>query len=153
MMQRLWNGPYPWSVKQRIASSHGHLSNRAAADLAAELFHRELAGVVLAHLSDSCNEPAMAHDAVEAALSSPPGSAECWRWPSRTTRGSPSTWTAARPLGARPARPVLEAVESGLARGQECGAVMRFPAPGHADLEAEEPQEVVGQRPDHDGRR
>jgi phosphoribosyl 1,2-cyclic phosphodiesterase len=66
---RLWNGPYPWSVKQRIASSHGHLSNRAAADLAAELYHRELAGVVLAHLSDSCNEPAMARDAVEAALS------------------------------------------------------------------------------------
>jgi phosphoribosyl 1,2-cyclic phosphodiesterase len=65
---RLWNGPYPWSVKQRIASSHGHLSNRAAADLAAELLHDGLSGVVLAHLSDSCNEPAMAHAAVEAAL-------------------------------------------------------------------------------------
>ncbi|MBR9990731.1 MAG: MBL fold metallo-hydrolase, partial [Gemmatimonadetes bacterium] len=33
----LWSGPYPWSVKQRIASSHGHLSNRAAAELAREL--------------------------------------------------------------------------------------------------------------------
>lgn len=65
---RLWNGPYPWSVKQRIASSHGHLSNRAAAELAAELFHPGLAGVVLAHLSDSCNEPELAHAAVEAGL-------------------------------------------------------------------------------------
>jgi phosphoribosyl 1,2-cyclic phosphodiesterase len=65
---RLWSGPYPWSVKQRIASSHGHLSNRAAAELATELYHDDLAGVVLAHLSDSCNEPAMAHAAVAAAL-------------------------------------------------------------------------------------
>lgn len=61
---RLWNGPYPWSVKQRIASSRGHLSNDASAALAAELFHDDLAGVVLAHLSDSCNEAAMAHDTV-----------------------------------------------------------------------------------------
>lgn len=65
---RLWNGPYPWSVKQRIASSHGHLSNRAAAELATELHHEALAAVVLAHLSDSCNEPELAHDAVGASL-------------------------------------------------------------------------------------
>lgn len=65
---RLWNGPYPWSVKQRIASSHGHLSNRAAAELATELFHDGLAAVILAHLSDSCNDPHMAHDAVGASL-------------------------------------------------------------------------------------
>lgn len=64
----LWSGPYPWSVKQRIASSHGHLSNRAAGQLATELFHGELASVVLAHLSDSCNEPALAHDVVGLSL-------------------------------------------------------------------------------------
>ncbi|HUE77628.1 MAG TPA: MBL fold metallo-hydrolase [Longimicrobiales bacterium] len=62
--ERLWAGPYPWSVKQRIASSHGHLSNRAASALARELYHEALAGVVLAHLSDSCNDPDMARDAV-----------------------------------------------------------------------------------------
>lgn len=61
---RLWEGPYPWSVKQRIASSRGHLSNDAAGKLAGELFHESLAGVILAHLSDSCNDPAMAHEAV-----------------------------------------------------------------------------------------
>lgn len=61
---RLWAGPYPWSVKQRIASSHGHLSNRAAAALARELYHDGLVGVMLAHLSDSCNDPGMARDAV-----------------------------------------------------------------------------------------
>lgn len=62
--ERLWNGPYPWSVKQRIASSHGHLSNRAAAQLARELWHEGMAGVVLAHLSDSCNDPELARDEV-----------------------------------------------------------------------------------------
>jgi phosphoribosyl 1,2-cyclic phosphodiesterase len=66
--ERLRRGPYPWSVKQRIASSHGHLSNRIAAELAAELYHSTLAGVVLAHLSDSCNEPALAETAVGHAL-------------------------------------------------------------------------------------
>jgi phosphoribosyl 1,2-cyclic phosphodiesterase len=64
----LWNGPYPWSVKQRIASSHGHLSNRAAAELARELFHPEIGAVVLAHLSDSSNVPALAAEVVGLAL-------------------------------------------------------------------------------------
>ncbi|HEX7118883.1 MAG TPA: MBL fold metallo-hydrolase [Longimicrobiales bacterium] len=60
----LWNGPYPWSVKQRIASSHGHLSNRAAAELARELHHAGLRAVVLAHLSEHCNEGELARDVV-----------------------------------------------------------------------------------------
>jgi phosphoribosyl 1,2-cyclic phosphodiesterase len=64
----LWSGPYPWSVKQRIASSHGHLSNRAAAQLARELHHPDLAVVVLAHLSEHCNSAALAADVIGAAL-------------------------------------------------------------------------------------
>lgn len=64
----LWNGPYPWSVKQRIASSHGHLSNRASAELARELHHGDLAAVVLAHLSDKCNDGDLARDTVGSAL-------------------------------------------------------------------------------------
>lgn len=64
----LREGPYPWSVKQRIASSHGHLSNRAAAELVRELLHPRLAGVILAHLSQSCNLPPLAHTTVAAAL-------------------------------------------------------------------------------------
>lgn len=64
----LWNGPYPWSVKQRIASSHGHLSNRAAAQLARELHHPNLRRVVLAHLSEHCNSAALASDVIGAAL-------------------------------------------------------------------------------------
>ena len=64
----LRDGPYPWSVKARIAGSHGHLSNRAAAELAAELHHDGLAAVVLAHLSEHSNDAALAYDVVGAAL-------------------------------------------------------------------------------------
>jgi phosphoribosyl 1,2-cyclic phosphodiesterase len=64
----LHQGPYPWSVKSRIASSHGHLSNDAAATLALELLHPRLAGVVLAHLSAECNSAALAQAVVGRAL-------------------------------------------------------------------------------------
>ena len=59
---------YPWSVKARIASSHGHLSNRAAAELVTELAHPGLACVVLAHLSERANHPRIAEEAVGDAL-------------------------------------------------------------------------------------
>jgi phosphoribosyl 1,2-cyclic phosphodiesterase len=63
-------GPYPPSVRNRIAGSHGHLSNRAAAALARSCAHRRLAHVVLAHLSDCCNTPALATEVVRTALAS-----------------------------------------------------------------------------------
>jgi phosphoribosyl 1,2-cyclic phosphodiesterase len=46
---------YPPVVQHRIAGSSGHLSNRAAAELLAELVHPGLMAVVLAHLSEHCN--------------------------------------------------------------------------------------------------
>lgn len=64
----LRSGPYPWSVKHRIAGSRGHLSNRLAAELAAELAHPELGGVLLGHLSGECNRPERARDAVGRSL-------------------------------------------------------------------------------------
>jgi phosphoribosyl 1,2-cyclic phosphodiesterase len=64
----LRESPYPWSVKARIGGSHGHLSNRAAAELATELYHPGLAGVVLAHLSENANHPGLANDVVGDAL-------------------------------------------------------------------------------------
>ena len=64
----LHQGPYPPSVKSRIASSHGHLSNEAAAQLALELLHPRLACVVLAHLSFECNRPDLAESVVGTAL-------------------------------------------------------------------------------------
>lgn len=64
----LQTAPYPWSVKARIRSSHGHLSNRAAARFAAELYHDDLQAVVLAHLSAESNRPERAHRVVGQAL-------------------------------------------------------------------------------------
>ena len=65
----LREAPYPWSVKGRIASSHGHLSNHAAARLACDLLHPRLAGILLAHLSNESNRPDLAQRVVGSALS------------------------------------------------------------------------------------
>jgi len=56
----LRTGPYPPVLQDRIAGPRGHLSNRAAADLAADLYHPGLRTVVLAHMSDRCNRPDLA---------------------------------------------------------------------------------------------
>ena len=58
--QMLQNGPYPWHLKQRIKSSHGHLSNTQGAGLLEELLHPGLEGVFLSHLSEANNDPALA---------------------------------------------------------------------------------------------
>jgi phosphoribosyl 1,2-cyclic phosphodiesterase len=51
---------YTWSLKQRIASAHGHLSNGDAAELLAAAWHPKLRHVVLAHLSENSNTPELA---------------------------------------------------------------------------------------------
>ncbi len=61
-------GPYPPFLQARIASRVGHLSNRASADLAREVVHRDLAHVVLAHLSEKCNDHGVAHATMADAL-------------------------------------------------------------------------------------
>ncbi|MFZ9920677.1 MAG: MBL fold metallo-hydrolase [Terrimicrobiaceae bacterium] len=54
----------PWSVKQRILSRHGHLSNQAAAKLVAEIATENLRHILLAHLSEDCNNPTLAREAI-----------------------------------------------------------------------------------------
>lgn len=54
----------PWSVKQRILSRHGHLSNAAAAELVAQIATERLRHVVLGHLSRDCNSTDLATLAV-----------------------------------------------------------------------------------------
>ena len=53
----------PWSVKQRILSRHGHLSNTAAARVVGDL-EAPLAHIVLGHLSRDCNSPELARESV-----------------------------------------------------------------------------------------
>ena len=50
----------PWSVKQRILSRHGHLSNHAAATLVANIAGDYLERVILGHLSRDCNTQELA---------------------------------------------------------------------------------------------
>jgi phosphoribosyl 1,2-cyclic phosphodiesterase len=59
----------PWSVKQRIMSQHGHLSNGAAAAVLVELLlGGRLRRAVLGHLSRDCNSPELAIGAARARL-------------------------------------------------------------------------------------
>jgi len=60
----------PWSIKQRIMSRHGHLSNQSAATLVAEIASPSLSHVLLAHLSEDCNSPELAASTVRAKLAS-----------------------------------------------------------------------------------
>ncbi len=63
-LDMLRSGPYPWSLKQRIAGRHGHLSNRDAAEGLPELMNDRLRWVVLYHLSETNNHPTLAAAAV-----------------------------------------------------------------------------------------
>jgi phosphoribosyl 1,2-cyclic phosphodiesterase len=61
-------GPYPPSVQSRIGGAYGHLSNRRAGMFARDCTHAGLAQLVLAHLSERCNEPAIALSSMRDAL-------------------------------------------------------------------------------------
>ncbi|HEV2391514.1 MAG TPA: MBL fold metallo-hydrolase [Verrucomicrobiae bacterium] len=58
----------PWSLKQRILSRHGHLSNVAAADAAEQIMSSDLRHLYLGHLSQQCNRPELALGAVQQRL-------------------------------------------------------------------------------------
>jgi phosphoribosyl 1,2-cyclic phosphodiesterase len=61
-------GPYPWSVKQRVMSRVGHLSNEALADFFVNDYDNSATFVVLAHLSEQNNHPEIARKEAEKAL-------------------------------------------------------------------------------------
>lgn len=67
-LDMLRDGPYPWSVKQRVMSRVGHLSNLAAAEFLEGEYDGGAAYVVLAHLSENNNLPELARVAAERAL-------------------------------------------------------------------------------------
>jgi phosphoribosyl 1,2-cyclic phosphodiesterase len=71
-LEMLRDGPYPWSVKQRVLSRVGHLSNHATAEFLATDYDGGAAYIVLGHLSESNNAPELARIAAEQALASHP---------------------------------------------------------------------------------
>jgi phosphoribosyl 1,2-cyclic phosphodiesterase len=67
-LEMLKDGPYPWSVKQRVLSRVGHLSNEAAAEFLMRDYDGGAHTIVLAHLSESNNLPELALLAAEQAI-------------------------------------------------------------------------------------
>ena len=67
-LEMLRVGRYPWSVKQRVMSRVGHLSNAALAEFFTSDYDGNAAFVVLAHLSEENNHPEIAREAAERAL-------------------------------------------------------------------------------------
>jgi len=67
-LRLLLEGPYPASLKRRVRGDLGHLSNAQAAQLLAQVLHRGLRHVVLAHLSEQNNTPSHARREAEAVL-------------------------------------------------------------------------------------
>ncbi len=71
-LEMLRDGPYPWSVKQRVLSRVGHLSNDAASEFLENSYDGQATYVILAHLSESNNVPELARVAAERALACQP---------------------------------------------------------------------------------
>jgi len=67
-LEQLRNGPYPWSVKQRVMSRVGHLSNDALADFLTKDYDGAAEFLILAHLSEQNNHPDVARMTAERAL-------------------------------------------------------------------------------------
>ena len=67
--EMLATGPYPPSLKRRVAGKLGHLSNQQAAELLTQIDATSLQQLVVAHISESNNRPELAQAALAEALS------------------------------------------------------------------------------------
>lgn len=66
--QMLERGPYPESLKRRVASRVGHLSNAQAAALLAEIDISNLRQLVALHISEKNNRPELVQQSLSAVL-------------------------------------------------------------------------------------
>lgn len=106
--QRLVAGPYPWSLKQRILSPTGHLSNEQTGEALIRVLDDSPCWVWLAHLSRTNNSPDLArshvrerllrhglrHIAVQVA---PPGVGPIWDSATLWQTGTPASADVASP--------------------------------------------------------
>lgn len=67
-VRMLQTGPYPYYLKKRILSDHGHLSNEICADTAVKLLESGTTHFVLGHLSKENNIPSLAYEATHSAM-------------------------------------------------------------------------------------
>ncbi len=64
----LRHGPYPWPLKQRIASRVGHLANHQLEEALRQLRSPRLRGLVALHLSEHNNQPQLVRQLVRSVL-------------------------------------------------------------------------------------
>ncbi len=57
-------GRYPYYLKMRILGEKGHLSNEASGRLLSEILHDDMKHILLGHLSEENNYPALAYETV-----------------------------------------------------------------------------------------
>jgi len=67
-LEMLRVGPYPWSVKQRVMSRMGHLSNLSMCEFLRDRFDHSTPHLILGHLSEQNNHPEIVRAMAAAAL-------------------------------------------------------------------------------------
>ncbi|HTS74935.1 MAG TPA: MBL fold metallo-hydrolase [Bryobacteraceae bacterium] len=67
-LEMLKVGPYPWPVKQRVMGRMGHLSNEVACRFLREHLDSSTSTIILGHLSEHNNHPAIVENCAEKAL-------------------------------------------------------------------------------------
>jgi phosphoribosyl 1,2-cyclic phosphodiesterase len=69
-VDKLKNGVYPYALKRRVLSDHGHLSNAGCGRLLCRVHSPRLRHAVLGHLSGENNTPELAYETVSRILES-----------------------------------------------------------------------------------
>lgn len=69
-LKMLREGSYPWHLKKRIMSTHGHLSNDDAGTILGDVLSGNGEIIVLAHLSQDNNIPELAYNTVRESIMS-----------------------------------------------------------------------------------
>ena len=63
--EMLMEGPYPYILKQRVISDHGHLSNTTTGNYLKDIVGNKTEKIVLAHISENNNTEELAYETVK----------------------------------------------------------------------------------------
>jgi phosphoribosyl 1,2-cyclic phosphodiesterase len=64
-LEMLENGPYPYSLKQRVGGKLGHLSNDQSLELLRQIDTSELSCLIAAHISEKNNSPSIVEQGLQ----------------------------------------------------------------------------------------
>ena len=66
--EMVMEGPYPYILKQRVLSDHGHLSNYTTAEYLTKIVGNKTKKIILAHISENNNTPELALETAKTVL-------------------------------------------------------------------------------------